>query len=72
MAAMQKNALLSVGPLCLWISSTAELFYIEQRLCAAKIWHVGQSWTEATEHSKFTRDKMDLQHRLSSPAVLSR
>ena len=32
-------------------------------------------WTkldEATELSKFTQDKIDLQHRLSSPAVLSR
>ena len=32
-------------------------------------------WTklyEAAEISKFTRDKMDLQHHLSSPAMLSR
>ena len=28
--------------------------------------------TEATKHSKFTEDKMDLQYHLSSPAVLSR
>ena len=52
--------------------STDELFYIEQRLCAAKVWHVGQSWAEATKHSKFTQDKTDLQHHLSSPAMLSR
>ena len=49
-----------------------KLFYIEQRLCAAKVWHVGQSLTEATERSKLTRDKMDLQHRPSSAAVLNR
>ena len=48
-----------------------ELFYIEQRLSTAKVWHIGQSWTEATEHSKFTRDKMDLQNRLSSATMLS-
>ena len=56
----------------LWTSSIDELFYIEQRLYTAKVWHVGQSWGEATEHFKFTQDKMDLQHRLYSPAVLSR
>ena len=49
-----------------------KLFYIEQQLCAAKVWHVGQSRTEATEYSKLTRDKMDLQHRPSSATVLSR
>ena len=69
---MEKNALLRLEPLRLWTSSTDKLFYIEQRLCAAKVWHVLQSWAEATEHSNFTRDEMDLQHRLSSPAVLSR
>ena len=62
----------TIEPLCLWTSSIDEVFYIEQRLCAAKVWHAGQSWTEATEHFKFTRDKMDLQYRLSSPAMLSR
>ena len=41
-------------------------------MCAAKIWHDGQSWTEATEQLELTRDKMDLQHRLSSTAMLSR
>ena len=62
----------ALEPLCLWTSSIDELFYIEQRLHTAKVWHVGQSWCEATEHFKFTRDKMDLQHCLSSPAMLSR
>ena len=62
----------ALEPLCLWTSSIDEVLYIEQRLCAAKVGHVGQSWTEATEHSKFTQDKMDLQHRLSSATVLSR
>ena len=62
----------ALEPLHLWTSSTDELFYIEQQSCAAKIWHVGQSWVEATEHSKYTQDKMDLQHRLHSPAMLSR
>ena len=56
----------------LWTSSIDEVFYIEQRLCAAKVGHGGQSWTEATEDYKFTRDKTDLQHRFSSDAVLSR
>ena len=62
----------ALEPLRLWTSSIDELFYIEQRLYKAKVWHVGQSWGEATEHFKFMRDKMDLQHRPSSPAVLSR
>ena len=63
----------ALEPLCLWTSSIDEVFYIEQRLCAAKVGHVGQSWTEATEHFKFAQDKMDLQaqHRLSA-AVVSR
>ena len=63
---------IALQPLHLWTSSTEELFYTEQQLCAVTVWHVGQSWTEATEHSKFIQDKMDLQHHLSSPAVLSR
>ena len=50
----------ALEPLSLCISSTYELFFIEQRLSAAKVWHVGQSWTEATELSKFTRGKIDL------------
>ena len=54
----------ALEPLSLWTSSIYELFFIEQRLSAAKVWHVGQSWTEATELSKFTRGKMDLQQRL--------
>ena len=58
--------------LCLWTSSIVGVFYIEQQLCAAKVGHIGQSWTEATEHFKFMRDKMDLWHRLSSTAVVSR
>ena len=58
--------------MCLWTSSTDKLFYIEQRLDTAKVWHIGQSWVETTEHPKFTQDQMDLQHHLSSPAVLSR
>ena len=62
----------ALEPLRLWTSSIDELFYIEQRLYTAKVWHVGQSWGEATEHFKFTWDKMELQHHLSSPAVLSR
>ena len=62
----------ALEPLHLWTSSIVEVFYIEQRLCAATVGHVGQSWAEATEHSNFTRDEMDLQHRLYSPAVLSR
>ena len=32
------------------LPSINEIF--EQQLCSAKVWHVGQSWTEATEHSK--------------------
>ena len=62
----------AIEPLHLWTSSIGELFYIEQRLSTAKVWHVGQSWTEATYDSKFTRYKIDLHHRLCSPAVLSR
>ena len=58
--------------LCLLTSSVDELFYIEQWLYTAKVWHVGQSWAEATEHSKFMQDKIDPQHHLYSPAVLSR
>ena len=58
--------------LCLWTSSIDELFYIEQRFYTANVWHVGQRWAEATEHSKFMQDKIDLHHRLHSPAVLSR
>ena len=30
----------ALEPLRLWTSSTDKLFYIEQRLCAAKVWHV--------------------------------
>ena len=56
----------ALEPLSLWTSSIYELFFIELRLSAAKVWHVGQSWTEATELSNFTRGKMDLQQRLSS------
>ena len=33
----------ALQPLCLWTSSIDELFYIEQRLYTAKVWHVGQS-----------------------------
>ena len=33
----------ALEPLHLWTSSIDELFYIEQRLCTAKVWHVGQS-----------------------------
>ena len=62
----------AVEPLSLWTSSIYELFFIEQRLSAAKVWHVGQSWTEATELSNFTRGKMDLQLCLSSTVVSSR
>ena len=47
----------ALEPLRLWTSSIDELFYIEQRLYTAKVWHVGQSWTEATEHFKFMQDK---------------
>ena len=46
---------IALEPLHLWTSSTDELFYIEQRLCGANVWHVAKSWAEATEHSKFTR-----------------
>ena len=35
-------------PLHLWISSIDELFYIEHWLYIAKVWHIEQSWTEAT------------------------
>ena len=62
----------AVQPLCMWTSSIDKLFYIEQQLCAAKVSHIGQSWTEAAKHSKLTWDKMDLQHHLSSTAMLSR
>ena len=54
----------ALEPSSLWTFSIYELFFIEQRLSAAKVWYVGQSWTEATELSKFTRGKMDLQQRL--------
>ena len=33
----------ALQPLRLWTSSIDELFYIEQQLYTAKIWHVGQS-----------------------------
>ena len=46
----------ALEPLSLWTSSIYELFFIEQRLSAAKVWHVGQSWTEATELSNFIRE----------------
>ena len=46
-----------------------ELFFIEQRLSAAKVWQVGQSWVETTVLYKFTRGKMDLQHHLSFAVV---
>ena len=41
----------ALEPLRLYTSNIDELFYIEQRLCTAKVWHVGQSWGEATGHS---------------------
>ena len=37
-----------------------------------KVWHIRQSWTEAIEHSKLMQDKMDQQHCISSPGMLSR
>ena len=58
--------------LYLWTSSIDELFFIELRLSTAKVWHIEQSWTEATELSNFTRGKMDLQQHLSSAVVSSR
>ena len=67
---IEKKALLH--NCCLSTSSVNELLYIEQRLSTAKVWYIGQSWTEATEHSKFRRGKMDLQHHLSSATVLSK
>ena len=39
----------ALEPLGLWTSSIYELFFIELRLSAAKVWHVGQSWTEAIQ-----------------------
>ena len=62
----------ALEPLRLWTSSISELFFIEQRLSAAKVWQVGQSWAETTVLYKFTRGKMDLQHRLSFTVVSSR
>ena len=62
----------ALEPLRLWTSSIGELFFIEQRLSAAKVWQVGQSWVETTVLYKFTRGKMDLQHRLSFAVVSSR
>ena len=62
----------ALQPLRLRTSNIDELFFIELRLSAAKVWHVGQSWTKATELSNFTRGKMDLQLRLSSTVVSSR
>ena len=56
----------------LWTFSIDELLYIELRLYRSKVWHVGQSWTEATEYSKSMQDKMDLQHCLSNSAMLSK
>ena len=44
----------ALEPLRLWTSNIDEVFNIEQRLCAAKVGHGGQSWTEATEDYKFT------------------
>ena len=62
----------ALEPWCLWTSSTDKLLYIEQQLCTAKVWHVGQSCAEASEHSKFMWVKMELQYCLSSNAMLSR
>ena len=50
----------------LWTSSIDEVFFIELQLSAAKIWHVGQSWTKATELPNFMRGKMDVQQHLVS------
>ena len=68
----QRKEATALEPLRLWTSSIDELFFIEQRLCAAKVWHVGQSWVETTVLYKFTRGKMDLQHRLSFAVVSSK
>ena len=48
------------------------VLFIEMQLSAAKVQHDGQNWTEVTEVSKFTRDKMDLQHCLSFAVASSR
>ena len=47
----------ALEPLRLWTSTIDELFYIEQWLSPAKVWHVGQSWTEVTDDSKFMQEK---------------
>ena len=62
----------ALEPLRLWTSSIGRLFFIEQRLSAAKVWQVGQSWAETTVLYKFTWGKMDPQQRLSSAVVSSR
>ena len=59
-------------PLRLWTSSIEGIFFIELRLFAAKVWHVGQSWTEVTELSKLTQGIMDLQQHLSFAVVSSK
>ena len=61
----------ALEPLRLWTSSIGELFFIEQRLSAAIVWYVGQSWAEATVLYKFTRGKIYPQQRLSSTVVSS-
>ena len=61
----------ALGPLTLWTSNIYELFFIEQRLSAAIVWYVGQSWAEATVLYKFTRGKIYPQQRLSSTVVSS-
>ena len=53
----ERTALL---PLHLWTSIVDELFYTEQQFCATKVWYIGQNWMEATKHSKFMCDKIDL------------
>ena len=60
------------GPLCLWASSIDELFFIQLWMFAVTVWHVGQSWTEATELYNFMRGKMDLQQRVSSIVMSNR
>ena len=61
----------TLEPLSLWTSSVYELFFIELRSCAAKVWHIGQSWAEATVLYKLTQGKIDPQQHLSSTVVPS-
>ena len=61
----------ALEPLHLWTSSTGELFFIEQRLSAAIVQHIGQSWVEATALYKLPRGKIDPHQRLSSTVVSS-